>query len=191
MTAIEGGFRRARVVLGRLREAMGWTGALGLALLVVAAAIGFGAWTKRVEAAVSPVSPHDTAVLNSSPLTSEVAAATVPMLQLTKVGDIPLVLTRIERAVTDSGLPWTAGDYRVNPASDREAGSFEVRCTFKAPYPKVRALVAALIGSLPAMTFREMSFARSSIDSPDVDAKLSVVVFLADEAPPTKAVGDR
>jgi len=170
---------RVRIVFARLLQTIGWAGISGLALLVAAAAIAQAVWTKRGELAVS------LATMPSPSSATRTAVGPVPQQPLLKLptrSDVPLLLTRIERAVTESGLPWTSGDYRLIPASDRQVAALEVRCAFKAPYPKLRAMLTQVIGSVPAVTFREMSFSRANVDSADVDARLAIVVFLADDA---------
>lgn len=170
---------RARIAFARLLQAIGWAGLAGLALFAAAAVIAQAAWTKRVEVAV--MRDRVRASLPApTPPASVTAAPAQALVKLPKHDDVALLLTRIERAVTDNGLPWTAGDYRLVPATDHQAAALEVRCAFKAPYPKLRAMLAQVIGSAPAVTFREMSLSRASVDSPDVDARLAIVVFLAD-----------
>jgi hypothetical protein len=102
-------------------------------------------------------------------------------LKLSNRSDVPLLLTRIERAATDAGLPWTAADYRVIGSSERQPMTLEIRCSFKAPYPKLRAMIVQVLSSVPAVTFRELAFSRASVESADVDVKMSIAVFLADD----------
>ena len=173
-----------RIALARLLQSIGWAGIGGLCLLGLAAVVGRAAW--RHEAQLQGAA----ATVQASPLSSAILPAAEPAQVTTKLpgrAEIPLLLTRIERAVTQSGLPWSTGDYRIVPATDRQAAALEVRCAFKAPYPKLRAMLVDLLGSVPAATFREMSFARANIHSPDVDARFAIVVFLADDLP---AIGE-
>lgn len=169
---------RARIAFARLLQVIGWAGLGGLALLAVAAFVGQGAWTKRTELAQALDSARSVKPL---PMPSIEKAPEQALVKLPKREEIPMLLTRIERAVTESGLPWSTGDYRIVPATDRQPAALEVRCAFKAPYPKLRAMLAQVIGSVPAVTFREMSFARPNIDAVDVDAKFTIAVFLADD----------
>lgn len=169
---------RARIAFARLLQAIGWAGLCGLALLAMAAFVGQGAWTKRTELARALDAARG---VNPSPMPTIEKAPEQVLLKLPKREEIPMLLTRIERAATESGLPWSAGDYRIVPASDRQPAVLEVRCAFKAPYPKLRAMLAQVIGSLPAVTFREMSFARPNVDSIDVDAKFTIAAFLVDD----------
>ena len=170
---------RLRVALARLLQVLGWAGLAGIALAVAALVIAHSAWAKRealgkVVVAKGPAAAPAVAAAAAS-------AASTPTLRLPRRADVPILLGRIERAVTGNGLPWVAGDYRLVPASDRQPAALEVRCAFKAPYPKLRAMLGDVLGSAPSVTFREMSFSRTAIDAPDVDARFALVVFLADD----------
>jgi|GEM_PF-2421887 len=172
-----------RIAFARLHQAIGWAGLAGIALLALAAAAGYATWERKTELEVAMA----TARAMPSPAVARPAAEATPVLpRLPSRTDIPFLLTRIERAVTQSGLPWSAGDYRISAATDRQPASLEVRCAFKAPYPKLRSMLVDLLGTVPMATFREMSFSRQDIRSPDVDARFAIAVFLADEPPPAK-----
>lgn len=171
-----------RIAFARLLQSIGWAGIVGLCVVMLAAVVGQATWRHKAQL------QSEEATAQASPPTPAILFAVEPaqvMPKLPNRADIPLLLTRIERAVTQSGLPWTTGDYRIVPATDRQAAGLEVRCAFKAPYPKLRVMLVDLLGSVPAATFREMSFSRASIHSPDVDARFAIVVFLADDLPPT------
>jgi len=172
-----------RIAFARLHHAIGWAGLAGIASLVLTAAAAYVAWERKAELA------NALAVARAmpSPAVARPAAETTSVLpRLPSRTDIPLLLARIERAVTQSGLPWSAGDYRISAATDRQPAVLEVRCAFKAPYPKLRAMLVDLLGTVPMATFREMSFTREDIRSLDVDARFAIAVFLADEPPPVK-----
>ena len=171
---------RLRLAFARLLQVIGWAGLAGLGLFALAALVGHVAWQRKAELAQAVAAVRVVPLQTAMPM-GETAP---PLLKLPGRADIPLLLTRIERAATKSGLLWTAGDYRIAAATDRQAATLEVCCAFKAPYPKLRAMLVALLSSVPAVTFREMSFSRASIDSPDVDARFAIVVFLADELQP-------
>ena len=176
---------RARIAFARLLQTIGWAGLAGIALACIAVVVGHSAWSKRGALIVEDAGAR-TRQVASLPLTAT-KVEPVP-IRLPRRADVPLLLTRIERAVVGNGLPWAAGDYRLVPASDRQAAALEVRCAFKAPYPKLRAMLAEVLGSAPAVTFREMSFSRLGIDTPEVDARFAIVMFLSDDeerlAPP-------
>jgi hypothetical protein len=178
----------ARIAFARLLQTIGWAGLAGVALLVVAMLVAWDARAKRDDVAAILAS---IAASKSAPLPSVAKPPEQAVGKLPRRDDIPLLLTRVERAAVDNGLPWAAGDYRFVPATEHQAAALEVRCAFKAPYPKLRAMLADLIGSVPALTIREMSFSRPSIDSPDVDAKFVLAIFLADDDSSALPMGER
>lgn len=180
---------RVRIAFARLLQTFGWAGIAGIVLACAALVVGHSAWSKRnallAESAGTRARPAAT------PLSTGTAAEPAP-IKLPHRDDVPLLLTRIERAAVGNGLPWVAADYRLVPASDRQAAALEVRCAFKAPYPKLRAMLADVLGSAPAVTFREMSFSRVGIDAPDVDARFAIAIFLADDGGrPASPAGER
>ena len=172
--------QRYRVLFARVFQVLGWAGLGGVVLLLVAAVIAEGAWlTNRALAADAAVAK---AVVRKGAPSGDDAKAlpvvTAPKLPLP--ADVPLLILRIERAALAAGLPWNAAEYRMLPATETKAGSLEVHASFKAPYPKLRAMVADVLASVPASSFRELSFARPTADTPDVEAKITIAVYLAD-----------
>lgn len=180
---------RVRIAFARLLQTLGWAGIAGLALACAALVVGHAAWSKRNALIAESVGAR---VRPAATLPSTATAAEPAPIRLPHRDDVPLLLARIERAAVGNGLPWVAGDYRLLPASDRQAAALEVRCAFKAPYPKLRAMLAEVLGSAPAVTFREMSFSRAGIDTPEVDARFAIAIFLADdEGRPAPPAGER
>ena len=179
----------ARIRMARVLQVIGWSGVAGLLMLLASAGIAYGAWMKRAEAKVSL---QELRLAQSAPVAvAQPDLPAMPVLpKLPRHDDIPLILTRMERAASANGLPWAAADYRLVPATGAEATALEVTFGFKAPYPKVRAMLADLIGSVPAMAVREMSMTRSSVESADVDAKFTVAIFLADDSAMRETASD-
>ncbi|MBB2486999.1 hypothetical protein H5407_17355 [Mitsuaria sp. WAJ17] len=101
-----------------------------------------------------------------------------PKAVLADEQDIPLLLARMQRTAVDAGLGWPKADYKVNAASAELPSSLEVKCAFKGPYPAVRRFVTGLLLDEPALTLREFNLSRSSADGIDVEARVTVVVYL-------------
>ena len=179
----------ARIRVARVLQVIGWSGVAGLLMLLASAGIVYGAWTKRAEAKVSL---EELRIARSMPVVvTQPDLPAMPVLpRLPRHDDIPLILTRMERAASTNGLPWAAADYRLVPAAGPEAPALEVSFGFKAPYPKVRAMLADLVGSVPAVAVREMSMTRSSVESADVDTKFTVAIFLADDTAVRETASD-
>ena len=178
----------ARIAFARTRQSIGAAGLLGLLLFAAATFVGVAAQVKSADAQ---------AVLHSVAIatpTRETAPSEPPQhdtINLPRRDQIPLLLTRMQRAAVDNGLPWTAAEYRLSPATEHDPARLDVRFAVKAPYPKTRAMLADLIGMVPALTIREMSFSRQSTDTLDVDAKFVIGMFVADSEAPAPQRGDR
>ena len=175
--------------LARIHQTIGWAGwagiALGLAALGIVLASRPNANADDVPAptAEAAVAWHPTASAASAALTGDVAMSA----PLAKLGDVPLLLTLLERAAVDNQLSWPAGDYRIVPSTDRLPPILEVRVAFKAPYPKLRAMVVQMLKTVPALTFREFDLSRATAQSQDVDAKLEIGILLDAASVPASA----
>lgn len=172
-----------QIVVARLHQRLGLPGLLGLGLLLIAALVLSLAWREHrpmsrvahlpeLPGSVDPFAARGGAATPSQPRTK----ATLP-----SPTDVPLLLTRIQRAALDAGLGWPRADYRFNPATDEAPASLEVQCALKGPYPAVRRFVTALLQDTPTLTLREFNLSRANPDAGDVDAKLSIVVYVASE----------
>jgi HAMP domain-containing protein len=167
------------LALARAYQALGVGGLLGLALLAFAAAIAASAWSDRArerEATTSRLALASPPTTRAAPERSE-----APRLALPSRTELPALIARLERAATDSGLNWAAAEYRPQPASESRPASIEIHCKLVAPYPKLRQFISATLQSLPATTFKQMSFRRASSASADVEASLTLAIYIADQ----------
>ncbi|WP_217283708.1 hypothetical protein [Pseudaquabacterium terrae] len=125
------------------------------------------------------------------------AATALPVLHrpateapaLAPASAVPALLRRIEQAAQAQGIAWPAAEYRIAPASAQRPASLEVRSQLEAPYPALRALLHQLALTLPAFTLRELAFARQHGDAAVVEARLRLVIYLADEGAPDRPNG--
>lgn len=165
------------VIAARVHQRLGAVGLLGIGLLCAAAVTYGSAWHARQQDLIAAATPE--------PAAPTVRPAAPPArLPLPDGSDIPMLLNRIQRAAVEQGLGWPRADYRINAASAEAPASLEVHCTLKGPYPSLRRFVTALLQDAPALTLREFSLSRPSADVAEVEAKLSIVVYLASEARP-------
>jgi len=169
---------RVRIALARLRHQISIPGLVGLALLSLALTQGGLAWKEhelfKTGREVAPASAEPIQVVR----VSGAKPATLPSAE-----DIPVFLTRIERAALEQGLGWPRAEYRFHPSSDEVLASVEVQCTLKGPYPNVRRFVTALLQGAPTLTLREFNLSRPSASAADVEAKLSILLYVSNEAP--------
>jgi len=167
---------RLRVWAARTQQALGWAGLVGSGLLLAALVwLGLAWQAHRVPLPqVSVLAPAVTEV-------QKPVAASV--LELPHRSDVPLLLTQIQQTVVNQGLAWAAADYKLLPVTESAPAAMEVRCTLKGAYPKLRAAMAQLLSSVPGLTARDLTMSRANADTPEVEAKLTLVVFLQDRAP--------
>ena len=165
--------------VARLRDLIGIAGLAGCALLAAAATLLVLAWRQHRAELSLPM--RDVATTTTTVVAPPVGTK-ASRVALPSASDVPLLLSRIERAAIDQGLGWPKAEYQVNTANNETPASLEVRCTLKGPYPSVRRFVTALLQDEPTLTLREFSLTRANIDTPDVEAKISIVVYIADSS---------
>jgi hypothetical protein len=167
-----------RIAASRLHQLVGWPGLAGFALLLAAATWAGLSWRHHrvfVETALqvpTRAAPH---VVADTPRDPSLALRDA----LPRVDDVPKLLSEIQQAAIVQGLGWPQAEYRLHPATDDELASLEVRCTLKGPYPELRRFIATLLWRQPALTLREFSLSRAGSEAPQVEAKLSLGIYLA------------
>ena len=183
MTALSANpMRSVRVALARLQQLIGWAGIAGLMLFVAAVVVMTLAWSaQKAFVQASAARPHlDPTQPVPAVASVDVAVPSTP--ELPPASDVPLLLTQMKQAAVGNGLEWRAAEYRITPATPTQPASLEVRCNIKGPYPKLRSMLVQLKSAIPAFAIREFSASRPNADTPDIDAKLALAVFLQDGA---------
>jgi hypothetical protein len=159
-------------MFARAHQRLGLAGLAAPVLVATALVSGALAWREHRRVGAEPV-------VSAAPPATMVHSNAAGHLPLRPVSDVPLLLTRMERAALEQGLGWPHAEYRLNAATEDSPASLEVHCTLQGPYPKIRRFVTALLQDSPALTLREFSLVRANVDASDVEAKLGVVVYLA------------
>lgn len=168
-----------KVAAARLHQRVGLPGLIGLTLLLGAVLFLSSAW--RQHQRLDRAAHTDPSGLLNAVATPGRLATPQPRrpASLPPASDIPLLLTRIQRAALDAGLGWPRADYRFNPATEETPASLEVQCALKGPYLAIRQFVTALLQDSPTLTLRAFKVSRANADAADVQAELSIVVYLA------------
>ena len=174
----------AQIVAARVYARLGWAGCTGLILVIISLAAL--AWLHHIRHL------HVTAASHGA-ISEEVVKGAVPEPvritppSLPRSADSVQLLKRIKEVVQANGLSWPQADYRITPLSDEGLSTLEIRTTIKGPYPKLRKLMATLLDKEPALALRELTLSRPNGDTPEVEAKIRWVVFLADGWAPAEA----
>jgi hypothetical protein len=161
----------------RLRYRLGVAGPLGLGMVVASLAIATSAWRAQSR----PLSQAE-AVPPTPSAPTLIAQQVQPTSPRPTVADVPLLLSRIERAAVAEGLGWPRADYRVTAATNELPASLEVRCTLEGPYLALRRFVTAVLLDAPTATLKEFGLSRPNTETPVVQARLTFVVYLASDA---------
>lgn len=167
----------------RTPRRVGWASLAGMALMLAAASIVASAWNDHrfaVASAAGMTSSPSAALALRTPASASLAATASAVDRLPPMSDLPTLLTAIEATAVDNHLGWAAADYRLKPASEREPASLEIRTRFAGTYPQIRRMVAQVLERIPAVTFRQLSFARTSSEAAEVEAKVVIAILLAD-----------
>jgi hypothetical protein len=166
-----------------LQVRVGMPGLVGLAFIAVSLSVLALAWRQHraseLDGRTAAQLTTSESVLPQKPAAPIKSDSTDEPLTLPPATAVPTLLTRIEQAAMAQGLGWPQADYRFNAATDDAPASLELRCKLKGPYLNIRRFVTTLLQDAPTLTLREFSLNRASSDSADVEAKLSIVVFLA------------
>jgi hypothetical protein len=168
-----------RILFARSLQRVGSAGMIGIGLVIAAMPLAWNAVSAHRH--IARITGE---AANPSPRLLAAESQASPALEkLPTRGDIPELLKKIESAATRNGLSWSAAEYRFVAATGTNPAAIEIRCAFRAPYPRVRAMLVDVFGSVRAVTIRELNFSRESIDSADVDAKVVMAMFLSDDRP--------
>lgn len=164
-----------------VRHAVGWSGCLGIALLVGAAVLMF-----RTSLHAADSSPQATlAVAAGSPSPAgdreREANLVIEPESVPHASESDAIIARIKNAAESEGLAWARADYRLTDSTADSFAALEVKTSLKAPYPRVRRYLAHLFNDLPTLTLREFVVSRPTSEAPDVEVKLGILVFVRDE----------
>jgi len=167
------------ITMSRLRRSVGWGGLGGLVLLASAGALAASGWNDR-RAALESASRVRALAAREAPAHAP-ADRVDAALPLPTLAELPSLLNRVESVVVANRLAWTAADYRLRPATDREPAAMEIHTQFTGPYPQVRRTVIEIAAQASSVVVRQLEINRASTDAPDVTAKVVFAILLADD----------
>ena len=187
-----GALQRALLIaLARGQRAFRWPGWLGLGLMLASAAVLSTAWLRHREGLANPAQASAAVAGATATAATAASAATptaagqrvepdMPQVTLPARTAIPTLLSRVQRAAAAQGLDWPRAEYKTVAATAEAPGSIEIRCTLKGAYPAIRRFLAALLQDVPSLTFKELALNRTSADAAEVEARLAIVIYLAE-----------
>jgi hypothetical protein len=186
-----GALQRALLIaFARGQRAFRWPGWLGLGLMLASAAVLSTAWQLRHREGLANPAQASAAVAGATATAAASTAAgrrvepDMPQVKLPARTAIPTLLSRVQRAAAAQGLDWPRAEYKTVAATAEAPGSIEIRCTLKGAYPAIRRFLAALLQDVPSLTFKELALNRTSADAAEVEARLAIVIYLAEPQAP-------
>lgn len=102
---------------------------------------------------------------------------------------IPDTLAQLNRLAAQQRIVLNSGDYKLTKITPRNVPQqatlthYEMVIPVKGSYPKVRQLISAILTEIPSVAIADMQLRRDSTLSPEIDAKLVLVLFV--KADPT------
>lgn len=177
--------RRALISRDWLLYRIGKTGCVGLVLAATACLPS----VLLVQIQQQPSSPVPQLLATTAVDTSLPAQQAHPMPPLPYEADILDVIQAVRQVAVAQGLSWTQADYRLTPLSADSLSTLTIRTTLKGPYQKIRKALNTVLNKQPALALRELTITRPNADTPDVEAKVQMVLYLSDGW--TNAMQDR
>lgn len=164
-----------RLLVAKVLERCGWAGVAGLGMLASAAMI--------VSSERSLVAPASISSLHVEQPSGAPAKVNMPTqaVRLPTAVDVPVLLARIERAAVQERLGWPRAEYRLEHATADKPLNLNLNVKLQGPYVNVRRFVGAILRETPSLTLRALQISRANSDSSEVQAQLTVVIFLASD----------
>ncbi len=183
----------AVLAIRRIHVQLGWKGYAGLGMLCLALTGLSLAWLTYQRSL--HVHGQATRIAQSNGVAAPSGSAGKGPIEASPLPALPrksmqvALLNQIERAAEGAGLNWSKVDYSLTPLSDNSLASLEIKGVLKGPYPAIRDFLSAVLSSQPATGLRSLSLTRESAESPDVEARMSLVIYLGDGWAPSSEGG--
>jgi Tfp pilus assembly protein PilO len=177
-----------RLPIAELRdevERLGWPGVVGAGLAALAVALHFSA--------VAPLDARRTELrveadaLQSRYRTGQTLAREKPgaAAQLAafyayfpKGESSPEWLGRIHAVAEAKGLRLDAGEYRLERRTDLRLARYQITLPVQGSYAQIRSFVGEVLQAVPAAVLDDITLKRESVDSPQVEARIRLTLYL-------------
>jgi hypothetical protein len=168
------------VLIKRWRAMLGLRGLAGIIMTVIAVGALMMAWRLHleqlgIEQRADRLAYSANAAPASKPATRSMEIASLPYAR-----QHTSVLRQIDMAAQKLGLAWSKVDYSHQPLSENNLASMDIKGVMRGPYPAVRDFLAEVLSTQPSTALRSLILTRDSAESIDIEARISLTVFLAD-----------
>lgn len=168
------------------KRQLGWAGLLGLIGLLYGAIFYF---TTAIPTQSSLIATHQALLEAKSEQFADVSQVAVitqsPIERLQNFDSsfpnaesINGTWGRISKLLEKSGLIVEHSIYESSPEKHAGLLRYHLNMPVKAAYPQIRDFLAEVIQAIPNAALENVSFKRESVDSPIVDANISLVLYV-------------
>ena len=172
--------------LVKFKRQLGWVGLLGLVGLFYGAIYYFTAVVPAQSSLIVARQALLEAKSEQFANTSQVAVITQsPIKRLQNFdGSFPNAESinstwgRISKLLEKSGLIVEHSVYESSPEKHAGLLRYHLNMPVKATYPQIRGFLAEVIQTIPNAALENINFKRESVDSPIVDANISLVIYV-------------
>jgi Tfp pilus assembly protein PilO len=177
-----------RLPIAELREEverLGWPGVAGAGLAAAAAALWFsavaplGEEAARLRAEAERLHERYRAgrtLAREKPGAAEQLAAFYAYFPPPQSS--PEWLGRIHAAAEAKGLQLVAGEYKLERRADSKLARYQITLPVQGSYAQVRGFVGEVLAAVPAAVLEEVTLKRESVDSPKVEARIRLTLYL-------------
>jgi hypothetical protein len=171
---------------------LGWPGVLGCLLMLLAIGVGTMAWQAQRRLVTLEQMRSEQALQRLGQ--TDLVAGTDRNPQRDALpwrSDVHSMIAQLHRAAQTYSLVVQAADYRHKAATAESLGRLEIHVQLRGGYRPLRLWMQQIKADIPSLILQEFNVTRPNADVAEVDAKLVLVIALADkeESPNTHAVG--
>lgn len=180
---------RVRWALRRWAGLVGWPGMLAIGVLAICPAFYFSAIRpaeERLTQARDSVAASQRLQLSSKMADGK---AHTPAQQLEAFYQIfpqensyPQWLEKLVSVAEKHGISLNEGEYKATRDKVGRLVSYQITLPLNGQYPQIRSLLADLPLELPAVALKNVQFERQKVASPNVEARIRLVLFLERES---------
>jgi hypothetical protein len=171
-------------LMSRWVNGTGWSGAVGLGLLVFCAAF-YLSWLLPEQGRLTELRLQ---VLSAQDQAARASTAARPVGTAEKLTafygsfprplGVPEILDRIYTAADRQKLKLDQAEYRVTQDNVGKLARYQITLPLKGTYPQIRMFVGLVLADIPAVSLENVQFERQKIGDTTVEAKIKLVLYL-------------
>jgi Tfp pilus assembly protein PilO len=164
---------------------LGWSGVLGLGLLVLACGFYFSTLPSD-QSRLDDLRQQIAKARDQRAAPADAAAGpATPADRLTafygffpQPGDLPGLLQKVFTAAKAQGLQLEHGEYRVLGNNEGALTQYQITLPVRGTYPQIRKFVDAAMAEVPSLALDSIQFDRQKVGDSTLDANVKMAVYL-------------